>query len=187
MAVSNDEPTDADFADLLDDARSASAASSRTSRRWLRQQALEEARLTGVLLGAAEHGDTLTIRTTSGRTHTGAVQVVGGDFCALRAGTGDVVYIRTDAITVVQPDRGIAAVPASDGRAGAVSRTLVEELADRAGEQPDVSIVSTGQRDAVPGRLLAVGVDVATLEVDQKRGLAYVALASVTEFWLLSG
>lgn len=185
--MNSDEPTDADFAGLLDQARGSHAASSRTSRRWLRQQALESARLSGVLLSAAEHGHTLTIRTTSGRTHTGAMLLVGGDFCALRGANGDVLYIRFDAITVVQPDRGIAAVPASDDRGGAVERTLVEELADHAGEQPDVSIVSIGQRDAVPGRLLAVGVDVATLEVDQKRGLAYVALASVAEVWLLSG
>lgn len=179
--MEDDLPSDADLAALLDEARSTAAARSRSSRRWLRQQALAEARLSGVLLSAAEQHATVTIRTTSGRTHTGPVDTVGADFCAVRTSADTVVYIRASAITLVQPDRGLSAPPAADERSAAVGTTLDEALAADAPEQPDVSFVCQGQRDAVPGRLLAVGADVASVEVDQRRSVAYVALSSVTE------
>lgn len=183
----SDQPSDADLTGLLDEARRSQAASSRTTERWLRQQAFEEARLTGVLRNAAERHDIVTVRTSSGRSHTGQVRLIGGDFCLVETAGGERVYIRTDAITVVQPDRRSAAGPASDDRGGTVDTTLVEELADQAGEEPDAVFVCAGSPDALTGRLIAVGMDLATLEVDQQRRVAYVALASVTEAWLRSG
>ena len=176
--------TDAELAALLDEARGSEAVRSRTNRRWLQQQALEGARLSGVLLSAAEQGATVTVRTVSGRTHTGAVTTVAADFCSLRTMAGAEVSLRTDAITLVQPDRGIQPVAAADARLAPARTTLAEMLAGEAPEAPDVTFVCSGQPDAVPGRLIAVGQDVATLQTDDRRGLAYVALASVTEVWL---
>lgn len=178
------DDTDAELAALLDEARGTEAARSRTNRRWLQQQALEEARLSGVLLSAAEQMATVTIRTTSGRTHTGTVTTVAADFCSLRTTAHADVFVRTAAITLVQPDRGMQPVAAADARLAPVRTTLAEMLAAEAPEAPDVTIVCAGQPDAVPGRLVAVGTDVATLRTDERRGLAYVALASVTEVWL---
>lgn len=181
--MTTDPPSDDDLAALLDSERGHQAARDRSTRRWLRQQALEEAKLTGVLLSAAEQDLSVTIRTSAGRSYTGPVTSVGSDFCGVRSGDLD-VYIRLDAVTVVQPDRNLQALPAGDDRRGPVTMTLHEFLAGHAPERPDVSVVCTGQTQAVPGRLLAVGADVVSLEVDDKRTIAYVALASVTELSL---
>lgn len=181
--MTTDPPSDADLAALLDTERGHQAARDRSQRRWLRQQALEEAKLTGVLLSAAEQHLTVTIRTSAGRSYTGPVIAVGADFCGVRSADVD-VYIRLEAVTLVQPDRNLQALPADDARRGPLTATLDEYLANQAPERPDVSFVCTGQTQAVPGRLLAVGVDVASLEVDDKRTIAYVALASVTELSL---
>jgi hypothetical protein len=178
------DPTDAELAALLDEARGVEAARSRTNRRWLQQQALEEARLSGVLLSAAEQGATVTIRTLSGRTHTGPVTAVASDYCSLRTTARADVCVRIAAITLVQPDRMMQPVAAADARLAPLRTTLIEMLAAEAPEAPDVTFVCAGQPDAVPGRLIAVGADVATLQTDERRGLAYVALASVTEVWL---
>ena len=178
------DPTDTELAALLDEARGVEAVRSRTNRRWLQQQALEEARLSGVLLSAAEQGATVTIRTISGRTHTGAVTTVAADYCSLRTTAGAQVCVRMDAITLVQPDRGMQPVAAADARMAPTRTTLAQMLATEAPETPDVTFVCAGQPDAVPGRLIAVGTDVATLQTDDRRGLAYVALASVVEVWL---
>ena len=178
------DPTDAELAALLDEARGSEAVRSRTNRRWLEQQALEEARLSGVLLSAAEQAATVTIRTVSGRTHTGRITTVATDFCCLRTAAGTDVYVRTDAITLLQPDRAMQPVAAADARLAPTRTTLTEMLASEAPETPDVTFVCSGPPDAVPGQLIAVGVDVATLQTDDRRGLAYVALASVTEVWL---
>ena len=178
------DPTDAELADLLDDARGSEARRSRTSRRWLEQQALEEARLSGVFLSASEDGATVTVRTTSGNTYSGQIDDVAADYCTLRTSAGASVSVRYSAVTLIQPDRGLRAVAAADARSAPIGTTLVEMLADHAPERPDVTFVCAGQTDAVPGQLIAVGVDVATLQADDRRGLVYVALASVTEVWL---
>lgn len=173
-------PTDSELAGLLDAERGSQAARERTNQRWLRQQALEEAQLAGVLLSAAEQHATVTIRSSSGRSYTGLVALVAGDFCGLRTANAE-VYIRLDAMTVVQPDRSLQALPAGDDRTGPLGTTLREFLADLAGDRPDLGFVCTGQPHAVPGRLVAVGIDVASVEMDQRRTVAYVALGSVTE------
>ena len=174
-------PTDADLTALVDDVRGADAAQERTRRRWLQQQALEEARLLGVLLDAAEQRLTVTVRTVSGRQHTGAVVLVAEDCCAVLTPTGTRAYLALDAVTVVSLDRAIRPVPAAAQRAAPISATLRELLADEVDQRPTVALVSRGDDAAVVGRLLAVGVDVATIEVDDRRMLAYVSLPSLTE------
>ena len=180
----SDVPTDADLAALLDQERGAEAARTRSTERWLRQQALEDARLTGLLLTAAEQQSVVVLRTTSGRAHTGAVSLVGRDCVVLRPARGDVLYIRTGAISVVQLDRGVRPLPASDDRVSSRASTLRDLLADQAGDRPDVALVCAGSAESVVGRLLAVGIDVATVELAQRGSVAYVALASVTEVLL---
>lgn len=174
-------PTDADLAALLDAERGSEAARARSTQRWIRQQAEEEARLSGVLLSAAEQRETITVRTTSARSHTGTVAGVGVDYAAVASAGGVLVYIALAAITVVQSDRALAPVPAGDARTGPTAATLHDVLSQHAGERPDVVFVCAGQPDSVPGRLIAVGVDVASVVVDERRRIAYVALSSVTE------
>ena len=175
-----DPPTDTELAALLDEERAQQAVRDRSARRWLQQQALEEAQLSGVLLGAAEHHHDVTLRTASGRTYTGAVTTVGADFCGLRTADAE-VYVRLTAIAVIQLDRAIETLPAGDHRPGPLGLTFHEFRAGQAPDRPKVALVCAGHPHSVPGRLLAVGTDVASLEVDDRRTIAYVALASVTE------
>lgn len=177
-------PTDADLAALLDEERGASAVRARGAQRWIRQQALEEARLSGVLLSAAEQRQTVTVRTTSGRSHTGTVHAVGADFVAVRSAGGSLVYIAAAAIALLDADRGLVAMPAGDDRDAALAVTLHDVLVDLAGERPDVAVVCAGHTQPVPGELLAVGTDVVSLAVAGKGTVSYVALASVTELSL---
>lgn len=180
-------PTDADLAALLDQERGLSAARARGAQRWLRQQGMEEARLSGVALSAAEQHDSVTIRTTSGRAHTGVVTVVGADFLALHSSGGVLVYLAMRAVALLQSDRALAALPAGDGRSAPVTTTLQNALADLAGERPEVAVVSEGNPQPVPGQLLAVGLDVLSLAVAGQRTIAYVSMASLTELSLRSG
>ena len=177
-------PSDADLAALLDEERGVDAARSRSAERWIRQQALEEARLSGVLLSAVEQQETVTVRTTSGRSYTGAVDRLGADFVALSAGGGLLAYIALAAVTVVQSDRSLAPVPAGDGRDVVRTTTLQHVLAEYAGDRADVAFICAGQPESIPGQLVAVGVDVATITLDDRRRVGYVALSSVTEFLL---
>ena len=177
----HEPPSDADLAALADDVRGTDAAQERSRRRWLAQQALEEARIVGVLLDAAEQHHTVTVRTVSGRRHTGSVVLVAVDCCAVLTAPGTRSYLLLDAITVVTLDRSIRPVPASADRIAPVGATLRELLADEIDQRPIVALVSRGSDEAVVGRLLAVGMDVATLESDDRRTLVYVSLASLTE------
>lgn len=174
-------PTDDDLTALLDAERGAQAARERTQERWLRQAALEEARLTGVLLDAAEQRLSVTVTTASGRRHIGVVVMVGADCCGMLTSGGTRTYLRTSAITVVAHDRLLRGVAAAADRPAPVPTRLTDLLADLVEERPSVAFVSAGGKDAVVGRLLAVGVDVATVEIDERRSVAYVALDSVTE------
>ncbi len=177
-------PTDADLAALLDEERGIQAARARTSQRWIRQQALEEARLSGVLLSAGEQQEVVTVRTTSGRSYTGTVVALGADYVAVASGGGGVVYITLNALTVLQADRSLVAVPAGDDRDAPRGATLRDVLVEQAGDRPDVAFVCAGQPESIPGQLLAVGVDVASIAVDERRRVAYVSLSSVTEVLL---
>jgi hypothetical protein len=174
-------PTDADLTRLLDAERGAQAARERSQQRWLRQAALEEARLVGVLLDAAEQRLSVSVATVSGRRHIGVVTMVGQDCCALLTTGGTRTYLRTSAITVVQHDRLLRPVPAAADRPAPLQTRLAELLADLVTDRPVVAFVTAGGDEAVVGRLLAVGVDVATVEIDERRAVAYVALDSVTE------
>lgn len=180
-------PTDADLAALLDQERGLTAARARGAQRWLRQQGLEEAQLTGVALGAAEQHESVTIRTTAGRSHTGMVTAVGADFLAVQSTGGALVYIAMRAVALLQSDRALAAVPAGDARDAPLTMTLQNALADLAGERPEVAIVSEGNPQPVPGQLLAVGVDVLSVAVAGQRTIAYVSMESLTEVSLRSG
>lgn len=176
-----DGPTDADLTALLDAERGAQAARERSQERWLRQAALEEARLTGVLLDAAEQHLAVNVSTVSGRRHSGRITMVAQDCCGVLTTAGTQAYLRTAAITVVQHDRLLRPVPAAADRRAPVETRFADLLADLTEERPVVAFFSAGAIDAVVGRLLAVGVDVATVEIDERRSVAYVALESVTE------
>ena len=180
-------PIDAELTALVDDARGADAAQERSRRRWLTQQAMEEATIAGVLSDAAEHRHTVTLRTVSGRQHTGVVVLVAADCCALRTTNGARTFIALDAITVIGVDRAFRPVAPAGERLAPAHATLRELLADEIDQRLGITIVCRGDDEALVGRLLAVGADILTLEIDDRRMLAYVSVSSVTEASLASG
>lgn len=177
------EPTDRDLHELVDETRAAAAVRERGRGRWLRTQAAESARLTAVLLDAAERADTLTVRTAAGRRHVGRVLAVGRDFCGIATGGGE-VYVALRAVTVIRPDPSMTATEPGDDRGGPLDLTLAELLAQEAPERPEVVLTCAGDPEPVTGVLRSVGVDVAT--VDGRPGLVYVALTSLVEVSFLA-
>lgn len=178
-AVSDKRPvTDQDLTSLLDDARSDDAAAQRSRRRWLLQQAQSDARLSGLLLQAFEHGQTVTVNTTTGTSHTGRVAHVGPDFCALRTAAATTL-VRLEAVATLVPGAGVDPPAAADHRAPpAVGPNFIESLAEQAADRPPVTLELRGQTHPVRGTLVGVGTDVATVELSG-RGVVYVSLPSV--------
>jgi hypothetical protein len=173
-------PSDADLTRLLDETRGDDAARDRSRRRWLQQQALSDARVDDVLAAAAEQHQNVTLRLQSGAASTGTVDRLGEDFCTLATATGHAL-VRLDAIAVVLPDPSLAAVPPSGGRVARAHLNFVEALGEHAEDRPTVALGVLGAAERVRGTLLAVGADVATLELGERASLAYVSLSAVTD------
>ena len=173
-------PSDEELRRLLDEARGDDAARDRSRQRWLRQQALSDARLDDVLQASAEQHQNVTLRLLSGGAYTGTVDQLGEDFCALTTATGHAL-VRLGAIAVVLPDPSLAAVPPSGGRIARAHLNFAEALDEYAEDRPTVVLGVLGQPERVRGTLVAVGADLATLELRERASLAYVSLGSVTD------
>lgn len=159
---------------LLDEARADERSGARARERQLRQVAEEGAQLDGTLLDLAEHGTGVTLRTTSGRSHHGPIQLVGADFCVV----GE-AWVARRAITTIRPDpahRHEAAV----GDRSTLDLLLVEALGRIAPERPRVALVLDGG-DLVAGELRSVGADVVTLRLDGDQGASYVSASAIVE------
>lgn len=162
------------------DARADDAAAARSRERWLRQQADEEATFAGVLLDLAERREPVVVHTTGGRRHHGVLGAVGLDHCTVVASGGRCVLLARDAIASVRAAAG-ATAPGGDRVVTATTR-LVDALTALAGNRPRVQIAVRGEHDAMSGRLVAVGQDVVTLQLDGDRGaVAYVAIDAIAE------
>jgi hypothetical protein len=95
----------ADLARWSAGARVDEAARSRTRERWLRQQAAEDARFTGVVLDLAEAGTGVAVWLAGGTVIHGRIDTVAGNFCVLRQEDATATLVAYDAIAVVRPDR----------------------------------------------------------------------------------
>jgi len=159
------------------------AARARSRERWLRQQAVEEARFAGLALDLAEHGEAVSVRTIQGRNHHGRIVAVATDFVVVQRTAGDrmVTLIALAAIALLRPAHGRDHEPMGE-RTAAVDVTLAEALAGLVGDRPDVHLVVTGVDEVVAGQLRAVGDDVVTVLVPgDPPASVYVRLGSVTE------
>ena len=173
-------PSDADLTRLVDETRGDDAARDRSRQRWLRQQALSDARLDDVLQASAEQHHNVTLRLVSGSAYTGTVDQLGKDFCAVTTAAGHAL-VRLSAIAVVLPDPSLAAVPPSGGPVSRAHLNFIEALGEYAEDRPPVMLGLLGAPERVRGTLVAVGGDVATLEINERASLAYVSLGSVTD------
>jgi small nuclear ribonucleoprotein (snRNP)-like protein len=152
----------ADLARWAGDQQADAAARSRSDEAWLRRQAEEEARFTGLAVDLAEQGTPVTVRTTAGRQHHGIVVAVADDFLVVRATGERPVFLPYRSIAVVRPS--MAAGSGSPRRAPLGAR-LVHALSGMAADRPRVIVVVDGG-ETVTGELQSVGVDVFALRLD---------------------
>src|SRR3954447_4006003 len=168
------------------DERATEAARSRTRERWLRQQAVEGARLAGVALDLAERRAPVIVRTASGRTYRGKLAAIGSDFWMLGADRGHPCLLAVTAVGSLRVAPG-AGGPSWDpelvgDREGGLDMSMADALAVIAADRPHVSLGVSGDADLLTGELRAVGVDVLTLRSGaQPATTTYVPLSSVTE------
>jgi hypothetical protein len=169
----------ADLARWTGDRRASDEAHSRREEAWLRRQAEEEARFTGLVLDLAEQGATVTVQTTAGRRHHGTVVAVADDFLVLDAHRPVLLAYR--AIAVV---RSTAAV-AGPSRVAPLGTRLVHALAGIAADRPRVLLVVDGS-EPLHGELRSVGHDILALRLDGPDGaVLHVRLDAVGEVTLL--
>ncbi len=180
-----DRDPDAALRRLVDEARADGESQERIRRRWLRQQAEEEAEFAGTLLALLERGATVTLGSQTGRRHTGRLVGLGRDVCALELEDARRVWLRLDALETVRPEPGLDAPPASDARMERQDLELVEVLARLVDERPSVRLVTRGSPEPVSGELRSVGADVATLREGGRGTTCYVRLPSVVEISVL--
>lgn len=166
---------------LVDEAQADADAGDRTRRRWLAQQAREEAEFAGTLRALSERGAAVVLGTEAGRRHHCRIVGLGRDVCALETLDRRPVWVRLDAITMVRPEAGLDHTPAADARVERQDLDFVEVLARLAEERPSVQLVTRGSPTVVTGELRAVGADVATVVEGETRTICYVRVPSLVE------
>jgi hypothetical protein len=175
-------PFDDPFVDLLDEARHGEAVRSRTRRRWLDQQRLDEGGFVGTLLDLADRAQLVVVRTEAGRTHQAYVGEVGEDHCVLETTAGATVVVVLAAVASVRPRALDLREQAVGDRRAATGRTLRDQLQRVAWDRPRVVVVTRGVPELLTGELLSVGRDVVTLSLDaEAAGLCFVPIESVAE------
>lgn len=173
----------ADLARWEGERRSDQAAQSRSEEQWLRRQAAEEARFTGLALDLAEQAMSVTVATTSGRRHHGLVVAVADDFVVLHTPGSHAVLVPYRAITVVRPAAPDIGTPSA--RVAPLGARFVHALAGLSAERPRVVLVLDGG-ETVSGELTSVGVDVLALRLDATPpALVHVRVDAVCEVTVL--
>lgn len=158
------------------DARLADAVAERSRRRWLEQQAVEDASLRGVLRDLAERRADVAVSLVHGAAKSGRITSAGADFLALDEST----LVPLHAVAAVRAVR-VAGADAVGGE----GLGLAAVLGRLAGERPAVH-VETADGGRVTGVLHAAGGDVVVVAVEHdERPAAYVPLAAVAAVTLL--
>ncbi|HEX9969342.1 MAG TPA: hypothetical protein VGB03_04320 [Acidimicrobiales bacterium] len=173
----------ADLARWAAERRVDEAAESRSDEAWLRRQAEEEARFTGLVLDLAEQGAPVTVRTTAGRRHHGVVAAVADDFLVLHAAGARPVFLPYRSVAVVRTAGG------GDGTASArpapLRTRLVHALGGLAGDRPRVVVVVDGD-ETISGELRSAGVDLIVVRLEgNPPSSVHVRMDAVNEVTLL--
>lgn len=172
------------FARWAADERVSEAARKRTRERWLRQQATEDATLSGILTDLAERRSEV-VATTRSRQLVGRLLGVAFDFFVLEDRDGAGVLVATEHLASVSPRDAQGADP-SGNRPPPLSLRMVDALVMLAADRSPIRLGLTDGA-AVQGDLVAVGRDVVTLRGDpNERGRGpgrlanrYVALRAI--------
>lgn len=170
------------YVDLADEAAHEAAVRARAEERDLRARAAELATWAGTLRDLAERQVGVVLSGRSGRTHRGAMIAVAEDHVAMRLPGGQIVALRSDAVTGVRPEAGLAAVAAMGDREPAQDRTLLELLDRAAEERRRVTVAVEGAQDVLQGTLVGVGEDILSLRLESHdRGMVYLRASAVLE------
>ena len=164
------------------DARIDDAADQRSRERWLRSAAEQDATFGGVLLDLAERRSSVSLLTTAGRRHHGAIEAIGVDFVALRKPSGGEVLVALRCLAVVRA--GLTDVAVGE-RVITTELRLVEVLGELATDRAKVFLVVQSADGAVSGELRSVGIDVATVRSDGDPATpVYVRIDTISEVGL---
>jgi len=147
-------------ADWLQELQRRGAVDERRRQRWLEQQLHDQSTLLGLLVDLADSTTAVVLETTSGHRHGGVVALVGIDVVVLTNG-GRTTVVALPAIGAIRSTGPGRLTSGADGEHSA-DVTMLELLADRLDERPEVTITWAGGQKA-NGRLVAVGHDVVTL------------------------
>ncbi len=179
------------------EARARDAVDARQRERWLRQQTQDAAAFTGLLLSLAERGVTVIATTTGGRHHVGPIGAVGVDFVALGPAGGRTTLLSLEGVAAARPAKAAKSdrreahrrspTPGEarpDDAVRAMGVTMADVIGHAVEQRPRVQVFAHAAQ--LGGELRALGADVLTLHTDgDPPGLAYVRLASVSEFSFL--
>jgi hypothetical protein len=159
------------------------AALARARQHWLERRAEEEATLVGSIIDLAERGQAITIATTAGGRHTGAVVAVGSDFAILRVHRFGDIVIRHDAIAFLRPFPGDN-TPTGD-RPLEINLALADALVELSAERPRVQIATGGEE--LTGELRSAGYNVLALRLDNpRRATVHIAINVIDHLVILS-
>jgi hypothetical protein len=154
------------------DERAASAARSRTRRRWLSRQATETATLAGVLLDLSERRADVTIDTVGSR-HRGRLVAVATELCVLRTADGGAALVALPAVTHLTTGStgsngsitSITSITPIGDRTPPLELDLAYALTALAADRPAVCLELLGG-NRVAGTLHSVGTDLVSVQVD---------------------
>jgi hypothetical protein len=155
------------------------AASERSRRRWLEQQAAEDVSWAAVLVDLAERRAHVSVTLGSAAVVQGPLTAVGADFFVLDSTLG-ATLVGFGAVTSLQPSPGVHVTGAARPETAAVpALTVATTLARLAGERPRVRLLLPGP-SSVSGTLKGMGPDVVVVGVDDEaRSTAYVPVAAL--------
>ena len=166
------------FARWAADERINDAVRERSRERWLRQQALEDATLAGILTDLAERRSEVVV-TTRTRQVAGRLLGVANDFLVLEDRERAGVLVATGHLAGISPLAGDARFSDPSGdRSPPLSLNLLDALVMLAADRSPVRLGLT-DGEVVLGDLMAVGRDVVTLRGPTRRANLYVPLGAI--------
>jgi hypothetical protein len=131
--------------------------------------AVADATLSGVLMDWAERGDTLSIRTSSGRTIRGPIVLVAADAIGVARRAGRLTLVPMRCVALIRShDSGKRAPDTSGNRVPRRAASLAAIVGGLVGARPQVAIAVDGEPGLVTGELRAVGADILTVSADPR-------------------
>lgn len=171
------------FARWSDDERQREASVARGRERWLRQQEMEAATLSGTLVDLAERGAEVALL-LGARRLVGRLVGVGPDLCVLEGQHGSSSLISLRRLGAVMPTGPVAGLPGRPGPAGGDRCPPIElgfagALAALAAEMLPVRLLLAGG-EVLAGDLVGAGADVVTVLLPTSpRSHAHAAIRAI--------